>query len=74
MAVTGKTGADAIFKAIRRVCLVLTHYRSRMEAVITAAETAGSITSIQATTIRDFIGTASTLCVALEALAGYSGF
>lgn len=74
MAVTGKTGADAVFKAMSRICLVLTRYRSKFDAVITSAESAGAITSAQATTIRDFVATANLLCVALEALAGYSGF
>lgn len=74
MAVTGRTGADAVFKAISRICLVITRYRSKFDAVITSAESAGAITSAQATAIRDFVASLNVLCVALEALANYSGF
>lgn len=74
MAITGKTGADAIFKAIKRICIVLTHYRVKFVAVTSAAQTAGVITEEQAVLINDFIGTSALLCAALEALAGYSGF
>lgn len=74
MAVTGKTGADAIFRAVQRVCIVITHYRAKFDAVVTSAEGAGAITSAQATTIRDFISSLNLLCAALDALAKYSGF
>ena len=74
MAITGKTGADAVFKAIQRICLVITRYRSKFDAVIISAQGAGAITSAQATTIRDFIAGLNALCVALEALSKYSGF
>jgi hypothetical protein len=71
---TGKTGADAIFRAIQRICIVISHYRAKFDAVITAAEGAGAITADQATVIRDFIGSLNVLCTALNALANYSGF
>lgn len=74
MARTGRTGADAIFIAIRHICHVLVKYQAKFEAVITAAQTAGAITSIEASTIRTFLATTNALCVALEHLATYSGF
>lgn len=74
MAVTGKTGADAIFKALKRICLVISHYRSKLDAVIEAAKTAGAITSGQATTAHDFVAAASATCSIFEAIADYSGF
>lgn len=74
MAVTGRTGADAIFIAMRHICHVISAYNLKLRAVVTAAQTAGAITSAQATTITNFIDTASIICSALEALSNYSGF
>jgi len=74
MAVTGKTGADAIFIALRHICRVLTKYQSKLNAVVIAAAGAGAITTAQATTINNFIAVAVATCSAFEALASYSGF
>lgn len=74
MAVTGKTGADAIFKALKRICIVLSHYQFKLIAVVDAAETASAITADQATKIRNFISVATVTCDAFQALADYSGF
>lgn len=74
MALTGKTGADAIFFFLRHICRVLSKYRNKFVAVVAAAETANVITTDQAVLINDFIGTANTLCAALELVAHYSGF
>lgn len=74
MAVTGKTGADAIFIALRHVCRLITKYQTRLNAVVAAAASAGAITSAQQISINNFIATAVTLCSAFEALANYSGF
>jgi len=74
MAVTGKTGADAIFGYLHKICRVINAYEVKLLAVVTAAEGAGAITSDQATKIRAFITVASTTCEAFGALADYSGF
>jgi hypothetical protein len=74
MAVTGKTGADAVFKALKRICIVLSHYRSKLDTVIDQAAAASVITTAQATVAHDFLATANTVCGILEAVAGYSGF
>jgi hypothetical protein len=74
MASTGKTGADAIFLALRHICRIITRYQSKLNAVVVAAENAGAITPTQATTITNFIATAALACSAFEALANYSGF
>jgi hypothetical protein len=74
MALTGKTGADAIFIALKHICHVLTAYNLKLHAVIVAAQGAGAITAGQATTIDNFINAASVACAAFEALAAYSGF
>lgn len=74
MAVTGKTGADSIFSAQKRQCLVLTKYHARFVAVVAAALAAGAITSSEAAVITAWIGVAQTTCDALKKLADYSGF
>lgn len=74
MAVTGKTGADAISKDIHDACKTYQKYESKFQAVIVAAQTAGAIDSTQALAIQAFVGGISVLCIAMEALANYSGF
>lgn len=74
MAVTGRTGADAIFQALAHICRVIVKYQSKLNAVVTAARVAGAITVAQETTINNFLAVASATCVAFEALAAYSGF
>lgn len=74
MAVTGKTGADAIFIALRHICRLITKYQSRLTAVVASAVGAGAITAGQAVTINNFIAVAVVTCSAFEALASYSGF
>lgn len=74
VAVTGKTGADAIFKALKRICIVITKYNTKLVAVVAAAEAASAITSSDASTITSFIAAANSACVAFQKLADYSGF
>jgi hypothetical protein len=73
MAHTGKTGADAVFQALAKICRVITAYRAKLDAVITAAEGAGVITADQAATAHDFVATASSVCAVFQLVAGYSG-
>lgn len=74
MAITGKTGADAIFKALSRICIVIAKYRTKLDAVIDAAAAAGTITGSQATAAHDFVATAAVTCGIFNKIAGYSGF
>lgn len=74
MALTGKTGADAVFKALKRICLVIAHYGPKLQAVITAAEDADVVTATQATAARDLVAAAQAACDAFSLIAGYSGF
>jgi len=74
MALTGRTGADAIFKALKRICIVLTKYQSKLVAVIVSAQSAGAITSAQAADATALINLASAACVAFQRIADYSGF
>lgn len=74
MSITGKTGADAIFKAIKRVAIVLSHYAPKFLAVIAVMETGGNITPAEAATIRAFVTSMNDLLSALSKVAEYSGF
>lgn len=74
MAITGKTGADAVFKALKRICVVLSHYQAKLLAVTAAARAAGAITADQETKINNFVAVAVVTCDAFHALAEYSGF
>jgi hypothetical protein len=74
MAVTGKTGADAVFQALRWICRIIGKYRTKLDNVIDAAEAAAVITSGQATIAHDFVASAVVTCSIFEAIAGYSGF
>lgn len=74
MAYTGRTGADGILRAIDRICKIVAKYNSKLDAVITAAQAAGAVTSAQAATCRELAAGALAYCAAFEALADYSGF
>lgn len=74
MALTGKTGADAIFKAVHHIVKVFNKYAAKFQAVTDQALTDGAITSAQHTTITTFISILPALDVAMEALAAFSGF
>ncbi len=74
MAVTGKTGADAIFVSLKHICRVLTKYQTKLNAAVAAAAAAGAITSGQQAAINAFIAVAVATCSAFEALATYAGF
>ena len=74
MAVTGRTGADAIAHFFHLICGTLKRYGPKLSAVIVAAQTAGAITSEQATLMNSFITVATATCDAFQALAGFSGF
>lgn len=74
MAVTGKTGADAIFFAIKRIAIVLSHYAPKFLAVIAVMQAGGHITADEAALITDFVNSLNSLMAALKKVADYSGF
>lgn len=73
MAHTGKTGADAIFQALSKICRIITAYRAKLDKVIDDAVGAGVITTSQATVAHDFVATANAACAVFQLVAGYSG-
>lgn len=74
MAVTGKTGADAIYQSMFHICRVFLKYNVKYRNVVSLALAAEVITSEQATQINAFLDDASPLCAALALVASYSGF
>lgn len=74
MALTGKSGADAISKAVKRQMIVLSHYAMKMDIVISAATAAGAITASEATLIRAYITAMQAAAAAIQKVADYSGF
>jgi hypothetical protein len=74
MAVTGKTGADAIYVALKHICHVLSKYNAKLVAVVAAALAAGAITAAESAAILAFIAAAQAACDAFAQLAAYSGF
>lgn len=70
----GKSGADAVFFALHKICKVLNRYEVKLLEAITAAETGGVITSEQADAARTFVATARVICAIFELVASNSGF
>lgn len=73
MARTGKTGADAIFRALSHICRVITAYRIKLDNVIDAAEAADVLTAEQAAAAHAFVASADATCQIFRLLANYSG-
>lgn len=74
MPTTGKTGADGIFKAIKRVAIIVSHYAPKFLAVIAVMEAGGQIQPAEATVIREFLSGLNDLLAALSKVSDYSGF
>ena len=72
--VTGKTGADAIFRAMHKICQMITKYGPKLSAVLVAAEGAGVITAAQLSAAQTFITGAQALCDVFNLVSQYSGF
>lgn len=70
----GRSGADAIFKALHRVCIVLTHYSLKLNAAIDLVEAAGLITGEQQTAAKAFVTASGALCDIFKIIADNSGF
>jgi hypothetical protein len=65
MAITGKTGADAIARSLSHICRVINAY---------AAKLSGWITSDQADVARAFVSSADAACQVFKIIAKNSGF
>lgn len=74
MAITGKTGADAIARSLAHICRVITAYSAKLEAVISQFEGNGTITAEQADIARAFVSSADAACQVFKIIAKHSGF
>lgn len=70
----GRSGADAVFKALDRICIVVRRYGPKLNIAIDLAETASLITASEAITARAFVATASATCNIFRVVADNSGF
>lgn len=67
-----KSGADAVSRALEMICGTIKRYRTKLDAVIDAAETAGAITAPQAATAHTFVEVASATCAIFQAIAAFN--
>lgn len=74
MAITGKTGADAIARSLSHICRVINAYAAKLDAVINLAETNGWISGDQADVARAFVASADAACQVFKIIAKNSGF
>lgn len=74
MAITGKTGADAIKRSLQHICRVINAYSAKLDRVITDAKNANIITEEQAAVARAFVASADAACQVFILIADYSGF
>jgi uncharacterized damage-inducible protein DinB len=74
MAITGKTGADAIAKSLKHICRVINAYAAKLNNVIDQAQAFGTITEEQAAIAKAFVSSADAACQVFILIATYSGF
>lgn len=68
----GKTGWDAVSRAIDGVCRTIQRYRNKLHALIVLAQAATIITADEATKAHAFVEDASNLCSIFQKLAEYN--
>jgi hypothetical protein len=71
--VTGKTGADAIWRDVDAACRTYRKYAAKFDAVVNQALSAEAISADQATIILSYVHGINALCTALNLLAEFSG-
>lgn len=70
----GRSGADAVMKAHKRICAVNDAYGSKLRIAIDLSVTAGLISSADATAAKAALDGATVLCRIFDAVARNSGF
>lgn len=73
MAVTGKTGADAFFKALKRQSIVWVKYGPKLIAVINTMHTAGLLLDPEYTALITALNALPAFYAAMQKVADYSG-
>lgn len=74
MAVTGKTGSDAVLKAVKHIVVVLSHYMPKFMSTVAIMEASGALSAADAAAVRAFVASLNELLVAVSKMADYSGF
>lgn len=74
MAVTGKTGADGFYKAVKRQSLIWAHYGPKLQAVVNTMHGLGLLTDAEAAALTAAFGSLPALLSAISKVADYSGF
>jgi len=70
----GRSGADAIFKALHRICIVVQRFGPKLNLAIDLTAEAALITSEQATAAKAFITSSGAVCDIFNVVARNSGF
>lgn len=68
----GKTGADAVFIALKHICRVIIKYNVKLNSIIDQAEVEGVIDAAQATAARAFVSAAQATCLIFELVADFN--
>lgn len=67
-----KTGADAVYLALKKICQIITRYGVKLNIFIDAAVAANVITSGQGTIAKGFLSSAQAACDVFTLLAEYN--
>lgn len=73
MANTGKTGADALWRALHKALTVMNAYAPKFRAVVAIMVANGHLAAPEAATIIAFLDGLSALDAALKKVSDYSG-
>lgn len=73
MAATGKTGADAIYRAAHKIVIVLSAWEPKFRAVVAVMVAGGNLSASEAAVITAFLDSLAALNSALKKVADYSG-
>jgi len=74
MAITGKTGADAIHKTLKRQVIVYGKYHGKLSATISTMQTGGLLTGTEASQAQAYINAIASNEAIFKKIADYSGF
>lgn len=68
----GKTGADAVYKAVAKICGTIKRYRTKLDAFIEVCRLAGVITDAEALVAHAFVSDANAVCSIFERIAQHN--
>lgn len=70
--ITGKTGADGISRAMKRICLILKKYDAKLRALVDALVASNVISAADKAVIITFLDSTDALCRLFDLIANYS--